>query len=476
MTITLPAWLALAIAILAALGVYDRVMRPSWRWLLRSRANRVLDQVTGKLAIEVRPFQRTRRQALIDVLVYDAKVQEAAAAQAAAQNMPRSLATQKVREYASEIVPAFNAYFYFRIGYWLARRAAQALYRVRVGYSDDEGLARVPPNATVVFVMNHRSNMDYVLVAYLAADRAALSYAVGEWARIWPLQQLIRSMGGYFVRRGSGDDLYRRVLERYIAMATENGVTQALYPEGGLTRDGLMREPRLGVLDYMLRGFDPHADHDVVFIPLGINYDRTLEDRTLLLDREPGGPRPGALGAAWTTLRFVAQQVALMARSRWKRFGYACVNFGTPISVREWATARDLDFRRMSKEDRFARIGELARRVMDEIGRLVPVLPVPLVATVFARNPGRGLAELEIKAEAGRLIEALEAGGAKIYVPRADRDYAISAGLEMLTLRHVVEEADGLYTARSEEARLIAYYANSIAHLLSPPSSTPPTR
>jgi glycerol-3-phosphate O-acyltransferase len=117
-----------------------------------------------------------------------------------------------------------------------------------------------------------------------------------------------------------------------------------------------------------------------------------------------------------------------------------------------------------------ARIGELARRVMDEIGRLVPVLPVPLVATVFARHPGRGLAELEIKAEAGRLIESLEARGAKIYVPRADRDYAISAGLEMLKLRHVVDEADGLYTARADEERLIAYYANSIAHLL--PDST----
>jgi glycerol-3-phosphate O-acyltransferase len=466
MTVTLPLWLALAVGVLAAFGVYDRVMRPSWRWLLRSRANRVLDQVAGRLKVEVRPFQRTRRQALIDVLAYDAKVQEAAAAQAAAQNMPRALATAKVREYAAEIVPAFNAYFYFRIGYWLARRAAQALYRVRVGYSDDEGLARVPPNATVVFVMNHRSNMDYVLAAYLAADRAALSYAVGEWARIWPLQQLIRSMGGYFVRRGSGDELYRRVLERYIAMATENGVTQAVYPEGGLTRDGLIGAPRLGVLDYMLRGFDPHGDRDVVFVPLGINYDRTLEDRTLLLERAPGGPRPGVLGAAWTTLRFAGQQVALMARSRWKRFGYACVNFGTPISVREWASARDLDFRRLGRDDRFARIGELARRVMDEIGRLVPVLPVPLVSTVFAQHPGRGLSELEIKAEAGQLIAALEERGAKIYVPRADRDYAISAGLEMLALRHVVEEADGLYTARPEEARLIAYYANSIAHLL----------
>jgi len=62
-------------------------------------------------------------------------------------------------------------------------------------------------------------------------------------------------MGAYFVRRDSKDELYRRVLERYIAMATEAGVPQALFPEGGLTRDGRMREPRLGVIDYMMRGF-----------------------------------------------------------------------------------------------------------------------------------------------------------------------------------------------------------------------------
>ncbi len=52
----------------------------------------------------------------------------------------------------------------------------------------DAGLAQVDPDATVVFVMNHRSNMDYgALVTYLAADRSALSYAVREWARVWPL-------------------------------------------------------------------------------------------------------------------------------------------------------------------------------------------------------------------------------------------------------------------------------------------------
>ena len=152
--------------------------------------------------------------------------------------------------------------------------------------------------------MNHRSNMDYVLVAFLAAERTALSYAVGEWARIWPLQQLIRSMGAYFVRRNSNNPIYRRVLERYVHMATEAGVPQAMYPEGGLSRDGRLREPKLGLFDYMLKSFDPKGTHDIVFVPVALNYDRVLEDRTLLrsLDKEP--PRRGAWFAARTALGF----------------------------------------------------------------------------------------------------------------------------------------------------------------------------
>src|SRR5207237_10632097 len=102
-----------------------------------------------------------------------------------------------------------------------------------------------------------RASMDYTLVGNLPAGNAAPSYAVGEWARIWPLQTLVRSMGAYFVRRNSRDALYRKVLERWIAMATEAGVTQAVFPEGGLSRDGRLRPPTVGILDYMLRSFYP---------------------------------------------------------------------------------------------------------------------------------------------------------------------------------------------------------------------------
>ena len=108
------------------------------------------------------------------------------------------------------------------------------------------------------------------------------------------------------------------------------GVPQAVYPEGGLTRDGRMRDPKLGVLDYMLRGFDLRGERDLVFVPLGLNYDRVLEDRSLLLEK-------GATGRAkslWITARFALHNLSLMIRSEWHRFGYACVNFGTPISMR----------------------------------------------------------------------------------------------------------------------------------------------
>jgi len=456
-SVALPLWLVLAAGLFALWALYEHLLIPALRWMMTHPADRVMEDMSTRLRIGIRPFQRTRRQALIHRLLTDPKVQEAAEQFSREHHQPLPRVLKRIETYAREIVPAFNAYLYFRTGYWLGRRLARLLYRVRIGYVDSAGLERIDPNATVVCVMNHRSNMDYVLAGFLAADQAALSYAVGEWARIWPLSALIRAMGAYFVRRNSRDELYRRVLERYIAMATEAGVPQAVFPEGGLTRDGRMREPKLGVLDYMLRGFRLGGDRDLVFVPLGLNYDRVLEDRSLLLET-----KQKKTTALWNTLRFVLHNVSLMRRSEWHRFGYACVNFGTPISMRE----RGIDYQALSGEERRAAVAALGTELMQAVGRIVPVVPVPLIAAVFVSQPQRALSELELKAEVGRLLARLQAAGAHVYIPRGDLDYALSVGLRMLRLRRLVEEEQGLFRARQEELPLLAYYANSIAHLI----------
>lgn len=467
--VTIPLWLFLPIAAFALWSLLDRLLIPSGRWFLRRRLNRLIDRVNRGLAVEIKPFQLTKRQVLIDRLIYDPQVVAAANEHARANNVPREVAMTEVHRYAREIVPTFNAYVYFRVGYSIARAVARFLYRVRLGYADERTLAGVPANTTVVFVMNHRSNMDYVLVAFLAAERTALSYAVGEWARIWPLQQLIRSMGAYFVRRNSNSPIYRRVLERYVHMATEAGVAQAMYPEGGLSRDGRLREPKLGLFDYMLKSFDPAGDHDIAFVPVALNYDRVLEDRTLLRSLDKEARRRSVWFAARTALGFWLAQLGLMLRGQWFRFGYACVNFGGIVSARDWLAAHGGpdggDLRGLDKDRRFEVIGRLAADVMGEVARLVPVLPVSLMATVLLEADGP-LDELELKVRASELMAHFEGCGAKLYLPRGDRDYAFHVGLRMLALRRLIEESgEGLFTAVATERPLLAYYANAIAHL-----------
>jgi glycerol-3-phosphate O-acyltransferase len=255
------------------------------------------------------------------------------------------------------------------------------------------------------------------------------------------------------------------VLQRYVQMATEGGVPQAMYPEGGLTVDGRLREPKLGLLDYMLKGFNPEAERDLVFIPVGINYDRVIEDRSLLRKLDAAAPRRSLLGTLRVTGAYLSRQLLFTLLGRRYRYGYACVNFGRPVSMREHARAQGIDFRMLDDEARRVAVAKVGARLMAQIGQVVPVLPVPLVASVMLREPQRALSELELKGAVNALIEQVEAQGAHVYVPRSDRDYALTVGLRMLTLRHIVLEEGGLYRINPAEMTVLRYYANSIVHV-----------
>jgi glycerol-3-phosphate O-acyltransferase len=90
---------------------------------------------------------------------------------------------------------------------------------------------------------------------------------------------------------------------------------------------------------------------------------------------------------------------------------------------------------------------------------------VSLLATVLLEADGP-LDELALKVRAADLMAHFEARGAKLYLPRGDRDYAFQVGLRMLALRRLIEPSgEGLFAAAATERRLLAYYANAIAHL-----------
>ncbi|MGH9577468.1 MAG: hypothetical protein ACRD3R_08520, partial [Terriglobales bacterium] len=288
-TVTLPIWLFVILALLAVWALLERLLVPGVRWYLRRKVNRVIREINTRLNVELPQFKLARRQALIDRLFHDSKVQDAIARECGEKGLPRAVVAARVDRYAREIVPAFNAYFYFGAGYRLGKALAKLLYRVRLGY--------------------------------------------------------------------------------------------------------------------------------------------------------------------------------------------ACVNFGKPLSMRDHVRLHGIDFRRLDDEARHREVERVGIQVMDAIAGIVPVLPVSLVATVFLRRHDAGWSELELKSAVYDLILRLEKAGAHIYVPRGDLDYAIGVGLHTLLMRRIVVEQEGLYRANPAESALLSYYANAIEPLVAAaggPQSAPP--
>ena len=444
-SITLPLWLLVVILGFATVTFASHFLFPSVRWFLRRRMERAVARLNERLERPIQPFKLLRRHDMIQRLLYDPEITRAIVDHAKETGVREDVAFERARRYAREIVPSFSAWAYFGFAIRAARLLSTSLYRVRMVHHDD-GLGHVDPEATVVFVMNHRSNMDYVLVTYLAAERSALSYAVGEWARVWPLSRLIRSMGAYFIRRSSRDALYRKVLARYVQQATQAGVTQAVFPEGGLSLDGGLAPARLGILKYIVDGA-ADSNRDVVFVPVALNYDRVFEDQILLQAGKSGTRRFRARMSV--VARALMRQIWLRLTGRFHRFGYAAVSFGKPLML------SDLPAGERQPE-------LLAERVMERIAEAVPVLPVPLVAHILLESGPMTRGDLE-RAFSEKL-RALTA--AQRHVPRQNRDYAVEVGLRNLQERRVAREVDGRFVVDEDRKHIAQYYANSIRHLL----------
>ena len=441
-TVALPLWLLVVILVFAAATAMDRVLKPAVRWFFRRRIERVVAQVNTRLDRKLQPFRFAARKDMVSRLAYDRQVLEAVTEHASEAGIPAEVAFEEARTYAHEIVPSFSAYFYFGFGARAAKWFSRLLFRVRVG-KVDAALAQIDPKATVIFVMNHRSNMDYVLVTWLVASRSAVSYAVGEWARIWPLSLLIRSMGAYFIRRKSRNALYRRVLARYVQMATDDGVTQAMFPEGGLSLDGQVGPAKMGLLSYIVAGYTP-GDRDVLFVPVGIGYDRVLEDRVLTAAAAAGTrqfrARPlailrAALGILWGRMR-----------GTFKGFGTAAASFGPPVSLRDFlATAPDDP------------IETLGVRLMHDIARVVPILPVPLVAAALQEG---AVTLADLPARVARLTQTLRDRDAVLRLPPQGLEQTLREGLTPLIARGLVQDDPGGLRIMSPE--IIGFYAASV--------------
>lgn len=496
-------------AVLLALSVVAAYELARWIVLRRIRdsLHRRSRQLTDARGTRIDLFKFGGKLLVREELLNDLVVTRAMLAAAQAGEPPEEV-RRRVEQYINEIVPAFSLTAYYQFGMRVARTIIHAVYRPVIDTESVKRVSALPPDATPVFVINHRSNFDYVVVAFALERQVAVSYAVGEWARIFPLDALFRAFGGFFVRRGFPDPLYHTVLRRYLQLITRRGVTQGIFLEGGLTRDGALRPPKVGLLEGLLQlASEPGFTRELYFVPVGINYDRVLEDESLLAEKRGRDKPPSPVEKLLSALRLIPLvpwrilvNVVRVLTGRLQRAGYVAVAFGEPVRWKDVSASLGVNAS-LAEDDGHRR--DIAKRMgsllMGHIARTIPATPVTLVARALLEAEG-SVVRGELTARVGRLRATLKARGAptalgeefeRTRTGRAEleegrsRETAalegdlldveeaealVDLGLERLKHRGIAHVDGELVTAdksvRSQE--LLAYYARSLAMLDAP--------
>lgn len=459
-------WLPWALGVLAATAVGVTILLATSNALSR-RLRRWAQGTMLQFRARTDRYKLVERDRIREALLQDPAVLHAIDVHAEQSGTAQSQVRIRVNEYIDEIVPFFSVLSYYRFGYNLSRLLINLLYKSSIEYQDQDALNRIPRKDVVVYLMNHRSNADYVVVAYVLARVVSISYAVGEWARTWPLEYVFKSFGSYFIRRQYREPLYHTVLERYVQLITRNGVTQGIFPEGGLTRDGALRPVKIGLLDYMIASIaDPAFERDIWLVPVGINYDRVLEDRTLIRERIVGARRRSRWAQFTGVIAYLGMNLVRVLTGQLRRYGRVAVSFGTPISVRGWLAEQDAAVVHLPRPERLPHIQRLAEHALTEIGKVIPVTPVPLAAAALLSFGASVVPKDALLERMDDLRDQLSDFNAKIVRRELPVTEVWERAWLMFSMRRLVIEDGANLVILPAERPLLEYYANSIHHLL----------
>jgi glycerol-3-phosphate O-acyltransferase len=290
----------------------------------------------------------------------------------------------------------------------------------------------------VVYASNHRSHIDYLVEPLVLDDAGIRPPIIAAGINLFggPLGLIHRHVTGALpIRRNTKDPAYLITLKAYVSELLHKH-DLFFYPEGGRSYSGELKPAKMGLLNACL---DAHVPN-LTLVPVAVAYDLVLEDHVMSKQKVKRRQRAFSLEIA-ELVRY-----AVGYRSR------AFVTFGKPIPL----AGIDPDNKRA--------IVELSRHWRNEVGRLYKVLPTAVLAA--AMKPSVSRADLLSRIDG--VLDTLRSVNANLSVWSADE--VLDVATEPLATRNIIVVERGRYRVR--ERNVLRYYARSLAHLLSPPSST----
>jgi glycerol-3-phosphate O-acyltransferase len=451
-------------------------------------------EVRGLVGPPLKTAARMRGQVLRDKSLRRALESEAQASGRQLADL-KAEAERDLVEIASSYSPGFVELMRPLLG-WLFRRMYDSVD------IDEDGLARVKRvagAAPIVLCPSHKSYMDFLVLSWIFSEYGLIPphIAAGINLAFWPFGAIARRGGAFFIRRTlKGDRVYTATLRAYVKQLLRDRFPQEFYLEGTRSRSGKLLFPRTGLFSMEVDAWLEEATHDILFVPVAIDYERLIEGRAYARELAGGEKRKESFRGL------------LRARKVLRRkYGRLTVQFENPVSLREFAARRlgsgaswltldevmaPLDAPAGSgapgeaapgsgaapdskrPDAKRALVQALANSVAYGINRAITITPVGLVSASLLSHVQRGITA-ERLARRVELLRYVAADGAARFSrglagapsdPR--RPGPIADALAALARDGLVrvEEAAGetIYQAVEERRAVLDYHKNAVIH------------
>ncbi len=368
---------------------------------------------------------------------------------------------QRTGRYLKEIAAQHSPYVIDVVNAITSTMIRQA--HQQVDYSPDHlgEIYAMGDHTPLIFLPSHKSNFDHLVFQHvLYENELPLNHTAGGInMNFFLIGPLLRRAGIFFIRREFKDnEPYKFVLKQYIDYLLEKRFALEWYVEGGRSRSGKLREPRLGLLAYVADSYQRGITNDVVLVPVSIAYDQITDVSAYTAEQR--GQKKEKESFLWA-VKFIS---GLRSRN-----GNIYVRFGEPLKLSEHI-ARDLDLH--GDEGRLA-LPKVAFDVSTRINDVTPITPISLVTMALLSRPEHGFTPAETIEVLAPFIEFVNerdlprAGNLAMATPEE-----ATAALEQLVGNGVVTRTDGLttrvYTISQDQHLAAAYYRNTIIHFFIP--------
>ena len=330
----------------------------------------------------------------------------------------------------------------------LARFALRA-YDIEVDTDALEALRALNRRHALVFLPSHKSYLDpFILRGALGRAGLPCNHILGGInVSFWPMGAVLRRSGVVFIRRSIRDDaVYKLALRSYLGYLVERRYNLEWYLEGGRSRTGKLRPPRLGVLNYLVEAFRERGVDDVFLVPVSIAYDQLAE--VAAMAAEEHGAEKKAESFGWM-LRYI--------RSQGQHLGKAYVNVGEPLSLRQVRTDTKLATEKIAFE------------VLHRINRVTPITPTSLLTLALLGLGDRALTPAEIRSALDPLLDYVavrklpQAGTVDLAAPGGLRP-ALDALVSTKVVTRFTGGVEPVYAIGANQHLVAAYSRNRIIH------------